>query len=117
MKKLLIALTLIVSLFSVVYAGTATLQWTVPTTYVDGSALPSTEILKFTVYQGTASHVYPTRIDVGNVTSYTLSSLGTGTHFFAVSVTTKNGLESDLSNEGAKYIAPTKPSGCTLTVL
>lgn len=76
---------------------TASLIWDPPTT--------STGVAGFRVYVGTASGVYGPPIDVGNVTSYTVSNLPLGyTYYFAVSDYDSNGAESITSNEVSKSI-------------
>jgi Fibronectin type III domain len=76
-------------------ATTATLTWnpvTDPT--LDG----------YTVYVGTASGLYTRTITVGNLTSYTIDSLTTGTtYFFAITAYNSAG-ESSSSNEVSKSI-------------
>jgi hypothetical protein len=76
-------------------ATTATLTWTpVADPTLDG----------YTVYVGTASGLYTRTITVGNLTSYTIDSLTTGTtYFFAVTAYNSAG-ESSPSNEVSKSI-------------
>jgi fibronectin type 3 domain-containing protein len=57
-------------------------------------------ITGYKVYVGTASGVYSTPIDVGNVTSYTLIGLTPGTvYYFVVTTYDSSGIESVFSNE------------------
>ncbi len=59
MKKLIIAVTLVVLVLSLAYAGgKATATWTAPTTYTDGTPLPATDIKEYRVYEGTAPRTY-----------------------------------------------------------
>ena len=67
---------------------------------------PSSTVAGYKVYYGTASGVYTSKRNVGNVTSVTFSNLAAGmTYYFAVSVFDPSGLESGLSNE-VSYTVP-----------
>jgi hypothetical protein len=61
--------------------GTIILDWDAPTTNADGTAL--TDLVGYKIYYGTASRVYNHSIDVGNVTTYTLSGLTKGQTYYA----------------------------------
>ncbi|MEW6001251.1 MAG: Ser-Thr-rich GPI-anchored membrane family protein [Nitrospirota bacterium] len=100
---------LIISIFlnpSSLFAGVATLSWDPPATNTDGS--PLTDLEGYKVYYGTSSGNYSQRIDVGNVTTYTVSNLNDGTYYFAVTVHDTSGNESDYSNEVSKTINSTQ---------
>lgn len=90
----------------VVTNGTATLQWTPPVEYADGTALPASQLSGYRIYHGTspdeleAVHQTPSP----DATVYTLDGLGRGTHYFAVTAVTVEGVESRLSNVGTKTI-------------
>ena len=59
---------------------------------------PSPAIAGYRLYDGTASRTYTNVIDVGSVTTGTVSGLVSGvTYFFAVTDYDTNGLESDFS--------------------
>jgi hypothetical protein len=63
---------------------------------------PNTEptLAGYKVYVGTASGVYSTPINVGNVTTYTVLNLAPGSvYFFVVTAFDVNGFESGWSNE------------------
>ena len=49
------------------------------------SANTEPDLAGYKVYYGTSSRNYGTPTSVGNVTSYTVTSLNSGTYFFAVS--------------------------------
>lgn len=85
-------------------SGTATLTWTPPVSNTDGSAL--TDLAGYNVYYGTSASAMSTEINVGNAgaTSYTISGLGSGTWYFAVTAYTTSGLQSALSDTGSKVI-------------
>jgi hypothetical protein len=76
----------------------------------------------YIVYYGPRSRVYTNAINVGNVTTNTVSGLEeTGTYYFAVTAYNTNGLESDFSDEvswsGARANrAPVVNAGPDLTV-
>jgi hypothetical protein len=82
--------------------GTATLSWDVPTTNADGT--PLTDLAGFKVYYGNASGNYTTIIDVGNITTYVVSNLSPGPHYFTVTAYNISGYESDYSIESSKTI-------------
>jgi hypothetical protein len=74
----------------------ATLSW---------NAATSTGLAGYKVYLGTASGVYGTSINVGNVTSYGVSNLAVGnTYYFVVTAYNTSGSESPPSNEVSKSI-------------
>lgn len=82
--------------------GTATLSWDVPTTNADGT--PLTDLAGFKVYYGNASGIYTTIIDVGKITTYVVSNLSPGPHYFTVTAYNISGYESDYSVESSKTI-------------
>lgn len=113
MKKLALALILVLGLTTPLFAaGQAILSWTAPTTNSDGT--PLTDLGGYKVYQGTATRVYGTPTDVGNVLTKTITPLADGTYFFAVTAYDTSGNESVFSNEVSKRVdsvAPAPPSG------
>ena len=63
------------------------------------------------VYYGPSAGVYPSRIDVGNVTSYTVSGLTEGaTYHFAVTAYDSSHVESGYSNDAAGTVAYSVPA-------
>ena len=72
--------------------------------------LPAGDCGGFDLYCGTASRVYPTTVDVGNATTYTLAGLAEGgTYYCAVTAYDAARLESDYSTElpvSVPYRAP-----------
>jgi hypothetical protein len=84
--------------------GTATLNWSIPTQNIDDS--PLTNLMGFRVYHGTsATSLSPVRtISSPTATSTVIDNLVSGTHYFAVSAVTTNGVESQLSAIGSKAI-------------
>jgi hypothetical protein len=70
------------------------------------------QLAGYTIYYGTASGTYQWMVDVGNVTTYTLSNLTIGaTYYAAATAFTTSDLESGYSNE----VMFTVPS-CTYTI-
>jgi hypothetical protein len=69
----------------------------------DASTSPN--IAGYKVYVGTASRTYGAPIQIGNQTTYTVTGLGTGTYYFAVSAFNTSGNESGFSNEISTAIA------------
>jgi hypothetical protein len=75
-----------------------------PTTRADGTAL--TDLAAYKIYFGISSGNYTQSIDVGNVTSYTVTNLSTGTaYYFATTAYDASNNESSFSNEVSKTIA------------
>src|SRR5574341_1445892 len=83
-----------------VFAADAILSWS-PNT--------ETNLAGYRVYYGTSSRSYPNVIDVGLVTTYTVTGLGPGTYFFALTAYNTAGAESGVSNEASKVIPDTQP--------
>ena len=81
------------------FAQTAILTWSPNTDAVAG----------YKVYSGTASQTYGTPVDVGNVTTFTMTGLQPGTYYFAVTAYNSARVESGRSNEVAKLVAATPP--------
>ncbi|HED16883.1 MAG TPA: hypothetical protein ENI64_08760 [Gammaproteobacteria bacterium] len=75
------------------------LSWVAPSTRTDGTPISLSDIGGYKLYVGTSSGSYDPAIDVGNTTTYTLSSKGPGTYFLAISAYDLNTQESSLSNE------------------
>lgn len=68
-------------------------------------AVTDSKLAGYKVYVGTRSGVYGTPVDVGNVTSYTVSNLLVGTtYYFVVTSYSSSGSESPYSNEVSKSI-------------
>ena len=80
------------------------MNWTPPLANVDGSAL--TTLAGYRIYYGTATNNLNQSIQVANVgaSSYTVTSLGSGTWYFGVTAYTTSGLESALSNVASKTV-------------
>jgi hypothetical protein len=83
---------------------TAIVSWTPPVQRTDGSAL--TDLAGYRVYYGKALNSLTRIIDIRNPgqTSQFIDNLDTGTWYFAVTAYTNDGLESEMSNLGAKRI-------------
>src|SRR3972149_7046251 len=87
-------------------AGEAILTWDPPTTNTDGT--PLTALAGYKIHYGTTSGNYTTVIDVGNVTTYTVTNLTNNvTYYFATTAYDSSGNESGFSNEVSKTIAGT----------
>ena len=88
---------------AVLPANAALLNWTAPTTHNDGS--PLADLTGFKVYYGTASGgPYTTTLNVGLVTTYTVTSLASGTYYFVVTAYDSAGNESVFTTEKSKVI-------------
>jgi hypothetical protein len=83
--------------------GTATLTWIAPTQNADNTTL--TDLAGYKVYYGySGTGHYDYVVDVGNVTTFKLSSLPAGYCVFVVRAYNLAGVESDLSSEQSKTI-------------
>lgn len=82
----------------------ASLQWTAPTTYTDGSAL--TDLAGYHIYYGRSPSSMTATITVASpgTTSYTIANLGSGTWYFAMNAYTTSGAESALTNTDSKAV-------------
>jgi fibronectin type III domain protein len=85
-------------------ARAATLEWTVPTTETDGSAL--TNLAGYRIHYGKSVMMLDTVIEIRNpsVSSYVIEGLSPGTYYFAVSAFNTRNHESERSNAGRKQI-------------
>ena len=107
MKKIIIILALLMA--TTAFAGTATLNWDIPTTNTDGTAL--TDLAGFKVYYGATTNIYTSVVTVPSpTTNHYIMTLSTGTYYFAVTAYNTSGSESDFSNEIVKFVAGTRPS-------
>ncbi len=82
------------------FAGEATLSW-----------LPNTEpdLAGYYIHYGTTSRNYSSKTDIGKQTTYTISGLGLGTYYFAVTARDAAGNESAFSAEASKTFKETTP--------
>jgi hypothetical protein len=85
-------------------AGTSndiTIAWDAPIEYSDKSPLYFSDISGFRIYIGTAPERYNHIISVNDpaTTSCSIPVSASGTYYIAMTVITKDGLESDYSNE------------------
>lgn len=77
------------------------LTWDIPTTYEDGNPLPTEEIKEYTIYYGKDMSTLKESDSIVIEDAQTETAVITvpkGTWYFAVSVTTTNNIESQLSN-------------------
>jgi PKD repeat protein len=114
-RKLAIALpaTLVLLLLMAVSLDAASVQmsWTAPTTNADGSQ-PLTDLAGYKVFYGLSSRQYGAPIDVGNVTSYTLSGLTSDQKYYmSVKAYDTSRNESAFSNEATITPTTSPPPG------
>jgi hypothetical protein len=96
-------------------AAQAALTWSAPTTNTDGTAIKS--LAGYKVSTGTTSGSYSQNVDVGNVTSYTNSSLNDGTtYYFAVTAYDASGNTSGYSNQATFSTAAAPPTTTLYTL-
>jgi len=84
--------------------GSATLSWTPPTQYSDGS--PLTDLAGYKIYYGNASGNYPNsiRIDNPGISMYVVENLTSNTYYFVSTAFNSGNAESEFSNEAVKTI-------------
>ncbi len=89
-------------------AGTVTLAWEAPTTNADGS--PLNDLAGYQIVYSVSTPLNPangTVVDVGNVTTHTLTDLQPGTYYIAVTAIDVSGNVSGLSDEiSTEVMAP-----------
>jgi len=86
------------------FAVDVTLSW-------DPNSEPA--VAGYNLHYGTAARTYSETIVVGDKTSYTVTGLGGGTYFFAVTAYDILGNESSYSNEVSQTASP---AGCTYSI-
>jgi len=108
LRNLMLALAVLL-IATPAMAGEATVSWTAPTQYEDGSSLPTNQIQSYKVYYGqTSGGPYGFSITVGGgLTTATITDLTAGTWYFVATTVATNGLESALSNQVAKTVVST----------
>jgi len=93
------------------HTGSATLYWEPPTTFSDGSSLAQSDINGYHLYYGTSVGIYSlgdyliSDPAATTLNTLSLSSVATGTYYFALSAVYVAGGESSLSNEVCKVIS------------
>ncbi|MBU6955084.1 immunoglobulin domain-containing protein [Hahella sp. HN01] len=81
------------------------LVWNTPNTREDGSALAQQEISAYRIYHTTEDGSWGASVETqADATDYTFGGLGSGVHYFAVTVVDTSGIESDFSNIMSKQI-------------
>jgi ABC-type oligopeptide transport system substrate-binding subunit len=82
--------------------GVASVAWEAPANNVDGT--PLTDLAGYKIYYGLSSGSYAATVDVGPATAYSVTDLGPGTYFIAVTAYNGDGVESAHSEEVSKTI-------------
>lgn len=118
----LYALAVALMLFGLVHYAfaqtprTATITFTRPTQYTDGSALGSAVVVTYKVYQGAkGSTTKPVVATITSTATTVTSGLQPGETCWQISAVA-NGVESALSNEACKTFAFPAPETVTITV-
>lgn len=84
---------------------TAKLNWSAPTSRVNGAALAPEEIAGYRIYHSDETGSFETTYDVTpDQLAYELDKLVSGKHYFAISAIDSKGFESELSNLTSKEI-------------
>lgn len=87
-------------------SGSASLSWTSPNQYTDGTPLRASDLTGFVIYSGTNASSLQRVAEVdGRTTSFMVGNLAPGTHYFAVTAIAAGGVESTFSAVGQKTIA------------
>jgi len=86
--------------------GTATLSWVAPSTRVDNTPLPMSDIGGYKVYMGGSVGTLELHADISDPYQMELvvENLATGTYYFAVTAYNQYGAESDFSVVTSKSI-------------
>ena len=100
-RRLALATCLIFLFGRLGWAADVTLRW-------DPSA--DSTVAGYKLHYGTTTRSYSTSLSVGNQTTYTVTGLGTGTYYFAVTSVGASGTLSGFSNEVSKTLTGT-PTG------
>jgi hypothetical protein len=76
------------------------LSWVAPTSRVDDSFLPVSELDGYRIYYGTTAADLTVLVDLNDdsITEYTVDTLPAGNYYFAVTAYDTDGTESGLSN-------------------
>ena len=84
--------------------NSATLTWTAPTTRVDGSPVPMSELAGYKIYMGTASDAMTPVAKVSDpyTMEYQFSALDSGTYYFSVTALDTDDLESEIPEPVSK---------------
>jgi hypothetical protein len=72
---------------------------------------PESTVTGYKVHYGMSSRSYGALIDVGSVTSYSVTGLGSGNYYFAITAYDNAGHESGFSNEASATTSSTTPGG------
>jgi F5/8 type C domain-containing protein/fibronectin type III domain protein len=104
-KRLVLLFCLVAFYSQAGLAYDATLRW-------DPSA--DSTVVGYKLYYGTATRSYTNSISVGNQTTYTVTGLGAGTFYFAVTSQNASGVQSNFSNEVSKTLASGPPASGSL---
>lgn len=95
----------------------ATLAWAAPTTYSDGTSIPSSVAITYNVYQGaSASSLTQVATAVTSITDTITTGLSDGVTYFWSVTAVANGLEGAQSNVVSKVFPAVAPGTVTLTV-
>ena len=75
-----------------------------------------TGLAGYKIYYGTSSRSYGTPINVGNVTTYTVTGLNSGTYYFGVTAYYTSGSETGFSNEVSTTVTSVTPDSTPPTI-
>ena len=93
------------------WAASAGLAWTNPTTYVgSGGTIGAGELATNRIYRKVDNGSYSIYQSIPVGSAFSDSNLTTGTYCYKVSVVTTAGVESDQSNEACKAVDTRKPN-------
>ena len=110
--KLIILILIFLIWAGVSFAESVSLRWDAPTTNTDDT--PLTDLAGFNIYQGTATGVYGSPVNVGYTLCHIVTGLTAGiTYYFAATAFDVSGNESAYSNEVSKLIASGDVGNCS----
>jgi hypothetical protein len=93
------ALSLSSALFFLLYFVTMSVNCSAEDVTLAWDANSETNLAGYKLYVGTSSGSYGAPVNVGNVTTHTVTGLASGTYYFALTAYNSEGLESGFSNE------------------
>jgi len=87
------------------------LEWTLPDHYVNGDVLPITDITNIKVKHGVQTGTFPDIVTIATATNYVAANVPIGTHYWVVTVITRNGKESAPSPTFSATVTDDRPAG------
>ena len=115
MNKFLVCVLVVLPLLANAQTRTATITFSRPTRYVDGSTIPTGTAITYNLYQGAKGSTKPKVGTITGTSTTVNTGLPVGEVCWQVSAIA-NGVESGLSGEGCKTFAQPATETVTITV-